>query len=616
MRHQKFRGGRNIGDQVLMDISGLVGLERLQDLLVLVICPLLEARLFEELIHVGTDLAPQILDDLEETRRICVLVYREVEFLIEPDIFVEPSVLQHVIYAVDEIFDDPYPLRRDLACGKLTGQTFKRASDPEELDKLVRVPGGHRNRAVSQHGELPFAHQSLQRLAHRRRGYPVIVCKRTQHQDLARLELPSDQRGFDLIISPVVQRLVLDLSHPDSLNRIGTGYGSFAIANQRTGACISCYNMQHITNLAYCIRCNELSTPLGNHRIISMLSSSLLEAPPPSLSSAEAVALANNLFDLRVCSSEILTGERDLNLLISCTSGERFVMKISNPAEDPELTDFQTAALSHVEATAPSLPIPRLIRGRDARAQQQTELKDGRSARVRLFSFLPGTSLSRLKPSPRLRANLATCLAFLDKSLGTFFHPGQNRALEWNSAALLNLSPLVPRLERTKRVLIEPVLERFASEIAPLIPQLRSQVTYNDLNPYNVLVSQTDNTTVTGLLDFGDIVWAPLVNDLAVAASYQFDGMRDCLDAPAQFISAYTSILPLMGMEAEALPDLIAARLATTVLITDWRAQQHPENSSYILRNSPQAIMALSLLGNRSADELKAWARRACGLDN
>lgn len=347
-----------------------------------------------------------------------------------------------------------------------------------------------------------------------------------------------------------------------------------------------------------------------------MLSSILLEAEPPSLSSAEAISLANNLFNLSASGSEILTGERDLNLLISCENGERFVMKISNPAEDPELTDFQTAALSHVEATAPNLPIPRLVRGRNARVQQQTELKDGRSARVRLFSFLPGTSLYRLRPSARLRANLATCLALLDKSLHSFSHPGQVRALEWNSAALLNLLPLLPRLDSAKRVLIEPVLERFACEIAPLVMRLRSQVTYNDLNPYNVLVSPDDNTTVTGLLDFGDIVWAPLVNDLAVASSYQFEGTMDSLDAPAQFIKAYTAILPLEAVEAEALPDLIAARLATTVLITNWRAHQHPQNSQYILRNSPSAMMALSSLGSRSADELKAWARRACGLDH
>ncbi|WP_338509164.1 hypothetical protein [Pseudomonas poae] len=41
---------------------------------------------------------------------------------------------------------------------------------------------------------------------------------------------------------------------------------------------------------------------------------------------------------------------------------------------------------------------------------------------------------------------------------------------------------------------------------------------------------------------------------------------------------------------------MIEARLLATVLITEWRAREHPENSEYILRNNPSAWAGLRRL--------------------
>ena len=92
---------------------------------------------------------------------------------------------------------------------------------------------------------------------------------------------------------------------------------------------------------------------------------------------------------------------------------------------------------------------------------------------------------------------------------------------------------------------------------------------------------------ITGLLDFGDMVYAPLIYDLGVALSYQFSGEDD--DAArviSDFTLRYHRINPLQQRELELLCDLIATRQVLSLLIAHWRASLYPDNRQYILRNS------------------------------
>ncbi|MBQ0818729.1 phosphotransferase, partial [Microvirga sp. HBU67558] len=76
------------------------------------------------------------------------------------------------------------------------------------------------------------------------------------------------------------------------------------------------------------------------------------------------------------------------------------------------------------------------------------------------------------------------------------------------------LRPLLVHVEDLRRrALVERFLDRFEQFVLPAMPNLRTQVIHNDLNPHNVLVAERDHDHVTGVIDFGDAVLAPLVND-------------------------------------------------------------------------------------------------------
>ena len=90
----------------------------------------------------------------------------------------------------------------------------------------------------------------------------------------------------------------------------------------------------------------------------------VLDTPAPSFSVDEARRIASQYFAIEADASP-LESERDQNFHLEADAGQAYVLKIANPAEQPEVLAFQTAALRHVEKTAPGLPVPRVISGVD-----------------------------------------------------------------------------------------------------------------------------------------------------------------------------------------------------------------------------------------------------------
>lgn len=340
-----------------------------------------------------------------------------------------------------------------------------------------------------------------------------------------------------------------------------------------------------------------------------------LNAQPPVLADGAAARLARDLFGLQVSTVKVLTAERDLNLLLTADGG-RFVMKVSNVAEAPEITAFQTDALCHLERSAPDLPVPRVLRTASGATAARVALDGGALHTMRILTYLDGTPLHLVPPSLEQRRNLAGCLARLDLALAGYTPAIRHEDIAWNIARFPHLEPLLGHLDDERRRLIPRVFAAFARDVAPRLGSLRRQVIYSDLNPHNVLADADDPDAISGIIDFGDMVCAPLVNDLAIAAAYQFGKEGGDTMAPvAAFISAYHAVLPLERIEVDLLPTLIATRLATTLLISGWRAVRYPENSAYILRNNPAALAALRTMSGMPEDGLREWARRCCGME-
>lgn len=338
-----------------------------------------------------------------------------------------------------------------------------------------------------------------------------------------------------------------------------------------------------------------------------------LSAPPPVFSEDAAIALARRHFGVDGIASK-LTSERDANFRIQTATGESYVLKVSNPAEEPLVTNLQTGALLHVAAKDPALPVQRVFRNVAGTHEEILRDAAGRPLILRLFSYLEGEPLHLAPRSVGQRRSLGQNLARLTRALADFSHAATHYDLQWDIKHASRLWQLLPHVEAgEQRHLVERVLRNFDQFVMPVMAGLRTQFVHNDLNPHNVLVDSHDPTKVAGILDFGDMVWTPLVNDLAVASSYQLALEGDPLQEAGDLIAAYHGVLPLQEIELDLLYDLIGARLATTAAITSWRAARYPENKVYILRNAPRAWAGLAAFAALPRALAQEQLRRLCG---
>ncbi|MDY0873158.1 phosphotransferase [Dongia rigui] len=337
-----------------------------------------------------------------------------------------------------------------------------------------------------------------------------------------------------------------------------------------------------------------------------------LAAPPPVLSIAEAEALARDYFDLRGAASP-LTSERDANFRIRNDRGS-YVLKIANPAEAALVTNLQTMALLHIERIDPTLPVQRVLRSIHGRHEEILRDAEGRPMVLRLFSYLEGEPLATVARTAAQRRAIGTALARLGLALRDLKHPAADHELVWDIKHASRLRQYLPYIEGDdRRALVERVITAFDNHVRPVMPSLRWQFVHSDLNPSNVLVKKDQTDEVAGILDFGDMVHTPLVNDLAVAASYQLGQEGNPLADAGDFIQAYHETNPLTATELDLLYDLIAARMATTACITSWRAARYPENRDYILRNAPRAWAGLKAFADMPREQAQDCLHRLCG---
>ena len=314
----------------------------------------------------------------------------------------------------------------------------------------------------------------------------------------------------------------------------------------------------------------------------------VLEATPPAFTPEQVAAIARELFGVDGTARD-LGSERDQTFMIDAEGGGG-VLKVSNLGELPESLDIEVAALLHVAAADPELPVarqlPRLGVGPAPGLEDYRPRFEGPDGLhfVRLFRRLQGRSMVRGSEldDAAVVAYGATS-ARLGRALRGFFHPAAGRTLLWDTKHASDLRGLVGSIpEPARRAMVERILDRFDAHAAPRYPQLRAQVVHGDLALDNVLLDERG--LVTGIVDFGDIVHTSLVSDLVVPMASVLRGRPpdDVFRTTRLLLDGYQSVTPLEPLELELVGDVLAARLATIVTISAWRVLRYPENAEYI----------------------------------
>jgi 4-aminobutyrate aminotransferase-like enzyme/Ser/Thr protein kinase RdoA (MazF antagonist) len=328
------------------------------------------------------------------------------------------------------------------------------------------------------------------------------------------------------------------------------------------------------------------------------------------LASSDAEALVRELYGM-AAAAHPLPGEYDANFHLRAHDGAEYTLKVMHPAAVHAVVELQIAVLEHLARRDPHLPAPRVV---PSTRNQPLEYNGERL--VWLLRYLPGRLLAETRPhTPELLEDLGAYLGRLDAALADFAHPAAQRELKWDLARAGWISAHLDVIGDTRRrAIVERVLDRYVTHIAPLLPELRHGVIHNDANDYNVLVSGAREwpQRVAGVIDFGDALRTATVCEPAIAAAYALLGKSAPLTAAARVIAGYHRTNPLAEAEIALVFDLIRTRLAVSVVNSALRALDEPGDPYLTVSEAPawEALERLEAVHPRYAHYT---LRAACG---
>lgn len=278
-----------------------------------------------------------------------------------------------------------------------------------------------------------------------------------------------------------------------------------------------------------------------------------------------------------------LDGYVDENFLLKTESGNHFLLKISSE-ESTEQLDFQVQVLKHLSNKKLDVSLSEIVPNKEG--HQLTAVQTNKTARV--LTWLPGRLWATVNPKTEsLRNSLGEAAGSLTMALQDFEHPAAHRNLDWDLANSAWTNAFINRFSGKQKEIVQYFQNRF-EEIQTTYQNLPKSIVHNDLNDYNILVSEDlSNPKVTGFIDFGDSVFTQTINDLAIALAYAMMDLPDPLSAASEVVKGYNKHYKLSENELEYLYILVGMRLVTTVTNASLKKEEFPKDDYFVISEKP-----------------------------
>ncbi len=322
-----------------------------------------------------------------------------------------------------------------------------------------------------------------------------------------------------------------------------------------------------------------------------------------------------------------LSADRGATYAVVLNGALTHVVKIGPALTDADRArlDLQAGFLRWARGTLGAVQIPLLVADRQGRGWHPHVSPDGSVTAVQVTTWVPGNPLSRcrdrtpplLRSAGRALASATVAMAGTPDSLAAGVGsaaPGDPFAWDLPQATWI-----VPELERSPDPALRefvPMARRFVESSLPRVTRFPQQLLHNDWNDDNILVTRAlphEEPQVTGLIDFGDMVWGPAVVELAVGLAYLMLDCTDPLAAACHVIEGYSEPRTLEDEELNLLWDLVRMRWALSAVHAASRRSGPADNDHHQVSQAP---IRRAFEATRSLPEgvVLAAFRRAAGL--
>ncbi|KAM8873703.1 hydroxylysine kinase isoform 2-T3 [Spinachia spinachia] len=359
----------------------------------------------------------------------------------------------------------------------------------------------------------------------------------------------------------------------------------------------------------------ELSTP-KTWTIMAALHSK------PNFSNAQVVEMVARLFSLTPSEIRPFPSYDDQNFYVSCMEGGEYVLKIMNSedSENPSMIEVQTFAMSVLHRNG--LPAQTALPNAAGQLMSLEEMDCGHGVQkymVRLLTYLPGTTISKVPLTPQLLYETGKMAATMDQILQKMVHP--NLGLLDREKFVWSLSN-VPQLEANLNILegdpleeiVKSVIHQYKTSVMPKRSNFRKCINHGDFNDLNVLVQldESGGHRISGILDFGDMNNGYYIYELAIAIMYMMTEHPEPVEVGGPVLAGWESVLPLNETEKDCLYALVLSRFCQSMVIARHAVKKHPENEEYLMISSRRGVHILRQLWELGKEQVeKAWFQSA-----
>lgn len=312
-------------------------------------------------------------------------------------------------------------------------------------------------------------------------------------------------------------------------------------------------------------------------------------------------------YNLEESTHSSLEGYDSINYKVKSKKGTFVLKQQAYSLEALELLKAENAVLeklSHLHEYDFPVPMPSITNELISIEKDQI---------YRLLSFVDGIFLGDVSHTSELLYSIGTFLGQMDKELKGFHHSAiAGKETQWDLKLFKSNFQYLKYIANPKdRNLVDYFFMQFDQHVYPIQHQLRKSVIYNDANHWNVL---TQNGKLSGIIDFGDMCYSWIINEVAIALSYVMMDKEDPLAIAAHLIKGYQTVYPLNEQELDILYYLVAARLCTSVCNSAYAKTLKPD-SEYITISEKPAWDLLRQWLAVSPVKAKDSFRKAAGID-
>ena len=342
-----------------------------------------------------------------------------------------------------------------------------------------------------------------------------------------------------------------------------------------------------------------------------------LKPIPPQFSFEEIAKILQGHYNIDSLKLSDLGSYIDQNILVSDLQGNQSVLKIHDGAEQKEVIQCQIDAAQIISQYRSELQLPLTIISLKGNEIETVLALSGQKHFVRLIRFVEGQMLKDLpQHSDALLEHVGKTVAATDVALQDFYQAAANRPnIPWDLKNARQVSKLSIHIKcPAKRRIVDYFFMKYENEVEAILFDTRKSVVHGDLHRYSMMVNN-NASAVSGIIDFGDIVYTHTICNLAVCLSDMMVDSEEPIATAATVVKAYHQKFALCEEEISILHYLVCTRLAVYLSMAAVSAEENPDNNHALLKEAQIWKLLKQLLEVNPIRAEEAY-RQACSFES